>query len=108
MDGKTIQVLQQSTVLEADEQGTSIRNDFVLTKRDATVESSFYVSLLTEAKKLIDGGANISLEAMINNVVTEMGSGKPTAAIRSEEHTSELQSRPHLVCRLLLEKKKKK
>src|SRR5690554_6976175 len=28
--------------------------------------------------------------------------------IRSEEHTSELQSRPHLVCRLLLEKKKKK
>src|SRR5436305_3444419 len=37
---------------------------------------------------------------------------KPTdhgvAPIRSEEHTSELQSRPHLVCRLLLEKKKKK
>src|SRR3989442_11709318 len=27
---------------------------------------------------------------------------------RSEEHTSELQSRPHLVCRLLLEKKKTK
>src|SRR5690554_7461003 len=33
---------------------------------------------------------------------------KPTARdVRSEEHTSELQSRPHLVCRLLLEKKKK-
>src|SRR5437660_10043205 len=30
------------------------------------------------------------------------------AAGRSEEHTSELQSRGHLVCRLLLEKKKKK
>src|SRR3984885_16326142 len=29
------------------------------------------------------------------------------AATRSEEHTSELQSRPHLVCRLLLDKKKK-
>src|SRR3989442_11921768 len=29
------------------------------------------------------------------------------AKARSEEHTSELQSRPHLVCRLLLEKKKK-
>src|SRR5690554_1606453 len=27
--------------------------------------------------------------------------------VRSEEHTSELQSRPHLVCRLLLEKKKR-
>src|SRR2546422_5475564 len=31
-----------------------------------------------------------------------------TEAGRSEEHTSELQSRLHLVCRLLLEKKKKK
>src|SRR2546422_3009259 len=31
-----------------------------------------------------------------------------TAAPRSEEHTSELQSRLHLVCRLLLEKKKKR
>src|SRR2546422_3672304 len=30
------------------------------------------------------------------------------ARARSEEHTSELQSRLHLVCRLLLEKKKKK
>src|SRR5690554_5229957 len=28
--------------------------------------------------------------------------------LRSEEHTSELQSRPHLVCRLLLEKKNKR
>src|SRR5436305_6070351 len=28
------------------------------------------------------------------------------ARLKSEEHTSELQSRPHLVCRLLLEKKK--
>src|SRR5215813_14909644 len=33
---------------------------------------------------------------------------KPEVWERSEEHTSELQSRPHLVCRLLLEKKKKK
>src|SRR3989442_7982100 len=30
------------------------------------------------------------------------------SGMRSEEHTSELQSRPQLVCRLLLEKKKKK
>src|SRR5437660_2653645 len=32
----------------------------------------------------------------------------PRPPDRSEEHTSELQSRGHLVCRLLLEKKKKK
>src|SRR3989442_6950228 len=31
----------------------------------------------------------------------------PCSDERSEEHTSELQSRPHLVCRLLLENKKK-
>src|SRR2546422_7144030 len=31
----------------------------------------------------------------------------PSSMLRSEEHTSELQSRLHLVCRLLLEKKKK-
>src|SRR3989442_7572128 len=33
--------------------------------------------------------------------------GVGDARARSEEHTSELQSRPHLVCRLLLEKKNK-
>src|SRR2546422_7218162 len=33
---------------------------------------------------------------------------KMVGPLRSEEHTSELQSRLHLVCRLLLEKKKKK
>src|SRR2546422_4693704 len=32
---------------------------------------------------------------------------RQTPVVRSEEHTSELQSRLHLVCRLLLEKKKK-
>src|SRR3712207_8704936 len=34
--------------------------------------------------------------------------GGPGTLARSEEHTSELQSRQYLVCRLLLEKKKKK
>ena len=33
---------------------------------------------------------------------------KPVISARSEEHTSELQSRTNLVCRLLLEKKKNK
>src|SRR2546422_6167630 len=38
----------------------------------------------------------------------ESGCPSPDRWQRSEEHTSELQSRLHLVCRLLLEKKKKK
>src|SRR5205809_5610111 len=37
---------------------------------------------------------------------TQTMAARPTAVTRSEEHTSELQSRLHLVCRLLLEKKK--
>src|SRR2546422_4423596 len=40
----------------------------------------------------------------------DLGNAGPRGALldgRSEEHTSELQSRLHLVCRLLLEKKKK-
>src|SRR5687768_17993274 len=41
-------------------------------------------------------------------VVADIGAPQRLAGVRSEEHTSELQSRLHLVCRLLLEKKKKK
>src|SRR2546429_9121383 len=38
--------------------------------------------------------------------VCSLPSSRPKRILRSEEHTSELQSRLHLVCRLLLEKKK--
>src|SRR5439155_19558696 len=41
-------------------------------------------------------------------VICRFRARHPALTIRSEEHTSELQSRGHLVCRLLLEKKKKK
>src|SRR2546428_9734021 len=41
-------------------------------------------------------------------VVVERAHARGQAGLRSEEHTSELQSRSDLVCRLLLEKKKKK
>src|SRR2546422_4166148 len=40
--------------------------------------------------------------------VVRAGHHLGTVEVRSEEHTSELQSRLHLVCRLLLEKKKNK
>src|SRR2546429_7271126 len=43
-----------------------------------------------------------------DSVVPLVGaSGAVAGVVRSEEHTSELQSRLHLVCRLLLEKKKR-
>src|SRR5688572_31922978 len=41
-----------------------------------------------------------------NSCAHDLPSGRDT--LRSEEHTSELQSQSNLVCRLLLEKKKKK
>src|SRR5439155_7271444 len=44
----------------------------------------------------------------ITRCVHPIARARAAAARRSEEHTSELQSRGHLVCRLLLEKKKKK
>src|SRR5690554_7568083 len=44
----------------------------------------------------------------IRQGVDDSAPGRTKDQRRSEEHTSELQSRPHLVCRLLLEKKKKK
>src|SRR5690554_7219145 len=45
---------------------------------------------------------------LINRLVAFFATGDSIVSnnlVRSEEHTSELQSRPHLVCRLLLEKK---
>src|SRR5258708_24665084 len=39
---------------------------------------------------------------------TDLSRSGVSIGVRSEEHTSELQSPDHLVCRLLLEKKKKK
>src|SRR2546422_8303117 len=47
-------------------------------------------------------------EVAVVDLDAALGQGSNAELIRSEEHTSELQSRLHLVCRLLLEKKKNK
>src|SRR5690554_7216785 len=52
----------------------------------------------TKASAGVDLRANISEPFTLQSLERNL--------VRSEEHTSELQSRPHLVCRLLLEKKK--
>src|SRR5690554_7047897 len=57
------------------------------------------VSVIIEESDGLDQGAGLLLGVANAGLVVDAG--------RSEEHTSELQSRPHLVCRLLLEKKKK-
>src|SRR6185436_20306795 len=50
---------------------------------------------------------SLDFEAGFFHARAELGLGI-SPVVRSEEHTSELQSPDHLVCRLLLEKKKKK
>src|SRR3989442_9978059 len=52
------------------------------------------------APPLSEGGVQLSWKSRGSR------SARRRERARSEEHTSELQSRPHLVCRLLLEKKK--
>src|SRR3989442_12003348 len=71
-----------------------------------------YTTLFRSPARPIDVRHGSSLAALLS----DGGDGRTRAvpqtdvrhrrARRSEEHTSELQSRPHLVCRLLLEKKK--
>src|SRR5690554_4062948 len=47
-------------------------------------------------------------EELFKTDLRHVNTDSDSEVLRSEEHTSELQSRPHLVCRLLLEKKNKK
>src|SRR3989442_6439771 len=51
-------------------------------------------------------GVHTSLSPRTSTQPRSTQAGRDGRRRRSEEHTSELQSRPHLVCRLLLEKKK--
>src|SRR5690606_40421509 len=55
-----------------------------------------HTGLARDGVKRVAGGDRVSV------------AGQPAGGCRSEEHTSELQSRENLVCRLLLEKKKNK
>src|SRR2546429_2229845 len=52
--------------------------------------------------------AKSSITAPTTIGIRTLGIPQSNPVLRSEEHTSELQSRLHLVCRLLLEKKKNK
>src|SRR3989442_11919922 len=56
---------------------------------------------------LFRSDSSLGARSIYNHPVRAVPSRGKLDDCRSEEHTSELQSRPHLVCRLLLEKKKK-
>src|SRR3712207_8379191 len=63
-----------------------------------------YTTLFRSKKFTAAVSRACSAEQTLNRLSGVLGKSEP----RSEEHTSELQSRQYLVCRLLLEKKKKK
>src|SRR3712207_8157431 len=71
-----------------------------------------YTTLFRSARELAEllARAVEQLEQAIGKLESGKGGDEHSAEVhrlRSEEHTSELQSRQYLVCRLLLEKKKK-
>src|SRR2546422_7719694 len=67
-----------------------------------------YTTLFRSQKvdRLVCLGDIIGYGANPNECIELVRAATPHVLLRSEEHTSELQSRLHLVCRLLLEKKK--
>src|SRR3712207_7271637 len=74
--------------------------------------AQLFQNLIANAVKYCDGPPELEISAERANgewvvAFADRGIGIPPEAGRSEEHTSELQSRQHIGCRLLLEKKKK-
>src|SRR2546422_6988641 len=70
-----------------------------------------YTTLFRSADDIV--GGDVDHQSGVERLLHQLAAGPRQldadhqAHARSEEHTSELQSRLHLVCRLLLEKKKK-
>src|SRR2546428_8173506 len=66
-----------------------------------------YTTLFRSGKLLVGADDVAFQDPNTTNLVAQVSVPAPVLYPRSEEHTSELQSRSDLVCRLLLEKKKK-
>src|SRR3712207_8049310 len=75
--------------------------DVFMVPNHSTVGSRLEVDLTTPDR------VGTTIPVVVANMTAISGRRMAETAARSEEHTSELQSRQYLVCRLLLEKKKK-
>src|SRR2546422_7914051 len=81
------------------------------TRYSINLEARFSPLELIDVQTLVDACKDAWYNqtlCRVNDSVVRLGVVQGEFHWRSEEHTSELQSRLHLVCRLLLEKKKKK
>src|SRR2546422_6770685 len=72
-----------------------------------TLFRSISFRLTPRPQGVVEHGANFLLASPVAVQALQIDADIRKSVNRSEEHTSELQSRLHLVCRLLLEKKKK-
>src|SRR2546425_9413388 len=89
---------------------TATTEIYTLSLHDALPISAGIAQLVErELPKLEVAGSNpVARSILATASARQCGSSATSGAPRSEEHTSELQSLAYLVCRLLLEKKKKK
>src|SRR5690554_3712896 len=111
--------LDDARKIEPDfEVGEEVSQEFKLIELGRRAILALRQNLITKIQEHDSTNLYKQFKDMVNEVYSaEVSHVRPKAVIlidennkeiilRSEEHTSELQSRPHLVCRLLLEKKK--
>src|SRR5690606_41294443 len=92
------------------------RRPFLLCRRPPSRSTLFPYTTLFRSGQVAKRQAVTNPDRTISSIKRHMGTdyrvtidgGDGPVGIRSEEHTSELQSRENLVCRLLLEKKKER
>src|SRR5690554_8234604 len=91
---------------------TATTEIYTLSLHDALPIWEYSVTRLNMGNLQLDSVVELEVVTLTGSVFDPTSNSVAGVTIidqkRSEEHTSELQSRPHLVCRLLLEKKKKK
>src|SRR3989449_6811967 len=87
VDELRVPIASDVDVVTARQQGRSVAADAGFSSGDQTVIAA-------------------AISELARNILMYARRGEIALNVRSEEHTSELQSRLHLVCRLLLEKKK--
>src|SRR5436309_12687370 len=88
---------------------TGMRSGSVTYRNRAHVPAPSIVALSISSSGIVCSPARIVMpkNGSPRHVLTRITDTMARVGLRSEEHTSELQSRENLVCRLLLEKKKK-
>src|SRR5690625_6902659 len=91
---------EEVTDMERTVKGEVIASTFDRPATDHTIVAELAIE---RAKRLVELGQDVVV--LLDSLTRLSRAYNLAAPARSEEHTSELQSRGHLVCRLLLEKK---